>query len=69
MKEFITGFRKFTMAMVFLIVAVVLLSLEMVPADDWLKQVGSVLTAFMATNLGEHIIKVGKEWVKERTGK
>ena len=69
MKDWITGFRKFTMAMVFLTVAVVLLSLDMIPKDDWLKQVGAVMTAFMATNLGEHIIKVGKEWIDSRVKK
>ena len=66
MKEWITGFRKFTMAMAFLVVAVVLLSLEMVPSDDWLKQVGAVMTAFMATNVGEHIISVAKDWIKRK---
>lgn len=69
MKEFITGFRKFTMALAFLVVAISLLLAGYVPADDWLKHVGAVMTAFMATNVGEHIIAVGKEWIKERQKK
>jgi type IV secretory pathway VirB2 component (pilin) len=66
MLKILTGYRKFTMAIVFLLVAVLLLTAGIVPSDDWLKHVSSVMIAFMATNVGEHIISVGKEWVNEK---
>lgn len=66
MKEWLTGFRKFTMAIIFLAVAVVLLVTGLVPPNDWLKHVGAVMTAFMATNVGEHLIQIGKEWIQRR---
>lgn len=63
-KEFLAGFRKFTMAVVFLITAVALLLAGYIPSEGWLSDVGSVMTAFMATNLGEHIITIGKKWIE-----
>jgi hypothetical protein len=66
MFKWLTGFRKFTMAIIFLFVAVALLMGGVVPKDDWMKQVSSVMIAFMATNVGEHIIAVGKEWISEK---
>lgn len=65
-KEFLTGFRKFTMAVIFLMVAVALLVLEYIPAQGWLSDVGSVMTAFMATNVGEHIIAIGRQWIESK---
>lgn len=69
MLKYLTGFRKFTMAIIFLVVAVGLLLFEVVPASDWMKQVSSVMIAFMATNVGEHIIAVGKEWLSAKSNK
>ena len=66
MKGLLTGFRKFTMAIIFLVVAVTLLLYGVIPADDWMKHASSVIVAFMATNVGEHIISVGKEWIREK---
>jgi type IV secretory pathway VirB2 component (pilin) len=67
MKESLTGFRKFAMAVIFLVVAICLLLFDVVPKDDWMKHVASVMIAFMATNVGEHIINVGKEWIKKKS--
>jgi len=61
MLSFITGFRKWTLALLYLAVAIVLLSLDVIPKDDWLKHVSSVVIAFFATNVGEHLIKIGKD--------
>jgi len=69
MKELLTGYRKFTMALVFLVVAVCLLVFDVVPKEDWMKHAASVMIAFMATNVGEHIINVGKEWLNAKTKK
>jgi hypothetical protein len=56
------------MALIFLIVAIGLLTYGVIPREDWLKHVSSVMIAFMATNVGEHIINVGKAWIKSKTG-
>ena len=64
MKGFLNGFRKWSMAIIFLAVAVVLLVFEQVPSVDWMDNVSEVMVAFMATNVGEHILNVTKEWVK-----
>lgn len=66
MLKVLTGYRKFTMAVLFLLVAILLLTAGTIPKDDWLKHVSSVMIAFMATNVGEHIISVGKEWINEK---
>ena len=52
------------MAIIFIVVAVTLLLVGMIPSDDWLKNVSTVIVAFMATNIGEHIINVAKDWIK-----
>jgi len=62
--RYLQGFRKFTMAVLFLVVAIILLVSSSIPADDWLKHVSSVMIAFMATNIGEHIIGVTKDWLE-----
>ena len=64
--KFLTGFRKWTMAVIFLTVAVLLLVTGVLPSSTWLDNVAEVMVAFMATNVGEHIINVAKEWVKEK---
>jgi len=61
MLSFITGFRKWTLALLYLIIAITLLSLDIIPKDDWLKNVSSVIIAFFATNVGEHLINIGKD--------
>lgn len=66
MLSFLTGFRKLLMAMCFLVVAVILLVTKQVPSADWMKHVAEVMVAFFATNVGEHIINVGKDWIAER---
>ncbi len=66
MFKYLTGFRKFTMSIVFLVVAVALLLTDQVPQEDWMKQMSSVMVAFMATNVGEHIINVAKDWVGKK---
>ncbi len=67
--RFLTGFRKWTMAIVFLVVAVALLCAGFIPSDTWLDNVAEVMVAFMATNVGEHIISVGKRWVENKNAK
>lgn len=66
MKEFFVGMRKFAMALIFLAVAIILLVTGVIPKEDWLDNVKDVMVAFMATNIGEHLISVGKDWIKEK---
>ena len=62
--QFLTGFRKWTMALIFIIVAIALRLSDFIPAVGWIESVSGVMIAFMGTNIGEHIISVGKEWIK-----
>ncbi len=69
MKKFLNGlngFRKWSMASLFIIVATTLLVFEYVPGDTWMQYMSSVMVAFMATNIGEHIIGTVKEWGKSK---
>jgi ABC-type proline/glycine betaine transport system substrate-binding protein len=66
MFKWLAGFRKLAMAMIFLIVAVGLLLAGQIPNADWMKQMSTVMVAFMATNVGEHIINVAKDWVQHK---
>jgi len=54
------------MSLIFLLVAIILLMAGEIPKEDWLKYVSDVMVAFMATNVGEHIINVVKDWVKNK---
>lgn len=58
----LNGFRKWSLALLFIIIATTLLVLDYIPKDDWLKQMATVMTAFFATNVGEHIISAVKDW-------
>lgn len=69
MFKWLAGFRKFAMALLFLFVAVALLLGGVVPGDTWMEHMSSVMVAFMATNVSEHIINVAKDWVKQRREK
>lgn len=64
--NFLTGFRKFTMAVIFLIIALVLLFIHYVTGTEFITTSRDVVVAFMATNVGEHIIKAVREWVKKK---
>ena len=64
--SFLTGFRKFTYGLIFLTISLILLMFEIVDGADWIKYNKEVAVAFMATNVGEHIIQVAKTWVNDR---
>lgn len=63
MAGFLLGFRKWTLAVIYLVIAVALLLAGKIPKEDWLGEVTKVVTAFMATNVGEHLLAIGKDWV------
>ena len=64
--KFIVGLRKFTYGMVFLSVSLILLMFDIVEASDWIKYNKEVAVAFMATNIGEHLINLGKQYITDK---
>ena len=64
--RFLVGFRKFTVAIIFLVVSLGLLLGGVVTGGDFMKYNSSVIVAFMATNIGEHLLEIGKTWVNEK---
>lgn len=64
--KYLVGLRKFTYGMIFLIVSLILLMFDIVEGQDWVKYNKEVAVAFMATNIGEHIINVAKTWVDDK---
>ena len=68
-KEWMVGFRKLTYGLIFLVVSLILLFLGYVTGADWIKYNSGVVTAFFATNVGEHIIAIGKDWIKAKLRK
>lgn len=66
---FLVGFRKLALALVFLTIAVVFRVLDYIPAKGWIEAVGSVMTAFMATNIGEHVVNAIKGWYETKKRK
>jgi len=64
MFRFLIGFRKFTVIILLTILLTVFLVRGDVPGPDYAKALAALGTAFCATNIGEHLIEMGKEWVK-----
>lgn len=65
MKKFLNGlngFRKWSMVLIFIIISTTLLVLEYIPGTDWMSQMAIIMSAFMATNIGEHIVGAVKDW-------
>lgn len=66
MKGFLVGFRKFIAFAVYFFVALILLVTDVIPSDTWLTEVTKVAVAFMGTNIGEHLINLGREWIANK---
>ena len=64
MFDFLVGFRKFTIIVLLTILLTVFLCTGDIPGPDYAKAISSLGTAFVATNIGEHIINMGKEFLK-----
>ena len=60
-KEWMVGFRKFTFGILFFTISLILLMFGQITGADWIKYNAGVVTAFFATNVGEHIIGIGKD--------
>ena len=66
MINFLSGFRKFTMAIIFILVSLALLAMKFITGSEFISTTRDVVVAFMATNVGEHIIGAVKEWIKKK---
>lgn len=64
--SFLTGFRKFTMAVLFLVIALILLVVHYISGSEFITTSRDVVVAFMATNVGEHIIGAVKQWITKK---
>ena len=65
MLKFLIGFRKFTIILLLTTLLTVFLITGDVPGPDYAKALASLGTAFCATNVGEHLIEMGKEFFKK----
>jgi hypothetical protein len=68
----LVGIRKMVVYLIFFGASTImlgiayLLKLEMNPIFKlWYESNSAVVVAFMATNIGEHAIKLGKEWIEK----
>ena len=61
---FLTGFRKFTVMVAFMAIMVLFRVLDYVNGQEFAENLQLAVVAFMGTNLGEHLIQLGKDWVQ-----
>ena len=66
MFKFLVGFRKFTIILLLTTLLTVFLVTGEVPGPDYAKALAALGTAFCATNVGEHLIEMGKEYFKKK---
>lgn len=65
----IIGFRKFIIMILFLIVMITFRVLEYIDGSQFADNLQVAVVAFFGTNIGEHIINVGKDYIKGRLSK
>lgn len=63
---FLVGMRKFTAMMIFMAIMVIFRIHDLINGEQFAQNVQIALVAFFGTNIGEHLINLGKDWV---TGK
>ena len=64
--NFLTGFRKFTMAILFITVSLTLLLTRFITGSEFILTTRDVVVAFITANVGEHIVGAVKEWIKKK---
>jgi len=62
----LTGFRKFTMGIIFIITVLVLLGFKQVDGALVVTTLRDVVVAFMATNVCAKIIGATQQWLKKK---
>lgn len=63
---FLVGFRKFTIMILFMLLMTVFRIKGYIEGPDFANTVRDAVVAYFGTNIGEHLVSLGKEWV---TGK
>lgn len=63
---FLTGFRKLSMGVLFMVVTLTLLLFGKVNGSEFITTNRDVIVAFMATNICAKIIGATKEWLKKK---
>lgn len=61
---FLVGFRKFLIMLVFIAIMVIFRLYNLVDGEQFSSNVQIAIVAFFGTNVGEHLLNLGKEWVK-----
>lgn len=61
---FLVGFRKFFAFFFYFVVCTVLMIMGYISGDHYMAQTTAGLTAFLGTNIGEHLLNLGKEWIQ-----
>ncbi len=64
--QFLTGFRKFTFGMIFVVTALLLLVFGKVTGSEVITTLRDVVVAFMATNVCAKIIGATQSWIKKK---
>jgi len=64
--KWLVGFRKFTVVIIFLCVSLGLLLAELMTGSEWVQYNSQVVIAFMATNVGERLLNLGKDYFRDK---
>lgn len=64
--RFLVGFRKFSYGLIFILISLILLLSGYISGSDWILYNKDVALAFMATNIGEHLIKITKDYINDK---
>jgi hypothetical protein len=64
--EFLTGFRKLSMGVLFMVTTLILLFLGKVSGSEFITTNRDVIVAFMATNVCSKIIGATVAWLKKK---
>lgn len=62
--QFLVGFRKFTIMVAFMAIMIVFRVLDLVNGQEFAENIQLAVVAFMGTNLGEHLLSLGKDYVQ-----
>lgn len=65
---FLVGFRKFTIMLAFLVTMVVFRMLDYINGAEFAENMQLSIVAYFGTNIGEHLIDLGKDYLKKKLG-
>lgn len=61
---FLIGFRKFLIMLIFLVVMIIFRVLGYINGAEFAQNLQLAVVAFFGTNIGEHLLNLGKKWVE-----